>query len=201
MGGLTRVDVREFHFATACRPAIPAFAHSPKGAIMITTLLHSSPARGALRPAAIASAVAIALALSACGKQDDGKTAGQQLDTAIAKTEEAAAQAKAKAESEMASAGAAMKNATQSAESSGKDMAAKAGEKIDDLTITTTVTAGLAKDPDLSALKINVDTRNGAVTLNGSAPTEAARDKATTLAKAVKGVNSVDNKLLVKAAS
>jgi hyperosmotically inducible protein len=168
---------------------------------MITTTLYSLPGRSTLRPLAIASAVALALALSACGKQDDGKTAGQQLDSAIAKTEEAAAQAKAKAQSEMASAGAAMKNATQGAESSGKDMAAKAGEKIDDLTITTTVTAGIAKDPDLSALKINVDTRDGAVTLNGSAPTETAREKAATLAKAVKGVNSVDNKLAVKAAT
>jgi osmotically-inducible protein OsmY len=164
---------------------------------------HSNPLKAgrALRPLAILSAVSLALALSACNKQDDGKTAGQQLDSAIAKTEEAAAQAKAKAAAEMASAGTAMKNATQSAEASGKDMAAKAGEKIDDLTITTTVTAGFAKDPDLSALKINVDTRNGAVTLNGSAPTEAAREKAATLAKDVKGVSSVDNKLVVKAAS
>jgi hyperosmotically inducible protein len=161
----------------------------------------SNPLQAAsLRPLAILGAVSLALLLSACGKQDDGKTAGQQLDSAIAKTEDAAAKAKAKAESEMASAGTAMKNATQSAESSGKDMAAKAGEKIDDLTITTAVTTGLAKDPDLSALKINVDTRNGAVTLNGSAPTDAAREKASTLAKAVKGVNSVDNKLVVKAA-
>lgn len=167
---------------------------------MIPTPLRSLPACGALRPLAVASAVALALALSACGKQDDGKTAGQQLDSAIAKTEEAAARAKAKAESEMASAGAAMKSATQSAEASGKDIAAKAGEKIDDLTITTAVTTGLAKDPDLSVLKINVDTRNGVVTLNGSAPTETARDKAATLAKAVKGVSSVDNKLVVKAA-
>jgi hyperosmotically inducible protein len=163
---------------------------------MTSTPLHFSPA-GTL---AIAGAIALALGLSACGKQDDGKTAGQQLDSAIAKTEDAAARAKAKTESEMASAGAAMKNATQSAESSSKDMANKAGEKIDDLTITTTVTAGLAKDPDLSALKINVDTRNGAVILNGSAPTEAARDKAASLAKGVKGVNSVDNKLVVKPA-
>lgn len=167
---------------------------------MISTPLQFLPAGNALRLLAVAAAVALALGLSACGKQDDGKTAGQQLDSAIAKTEDAAARAKAKAEAEMASAGAAMKNATQSAEASGKDMAAKAGEKIDDLTITTAVTTGLAKDPDLSALKINVDTRNGAVTLNGSAPTEAARDKAATLTKAVKGVNSVDNKLVVKAA-
>jgi len=45
-----------------------------------------------------------------------------------------------------------------------------------------------------------VDTRDGAVTLKGSAPTSAARDKAADLAKAVKGVKSVDNKLEVKAA-
>ncbi len=167
---------------------------------MIPTPLRSLPARRALRSLAVAGAAALALVLSACGKQDDGKTAGQQLDSAIAKTEEAAAKAKAKTESEMASAGTAMKNATQSAESSGKDIANKAGEKIDDLTITTAVTTGLAKDPELSALKINVDTRNGAVTLNGTAPTEASREKAATLAKAVKGVNSVDNKLVVKAA-
>lgn len=168
---------------------------------MIPTLSNPLRAGHAFRPLAVLSALSLALVLTACNKQDDGKTAGQQLDSAIAKTEEAAAQAKAKAASEMASAGAAMKNATQGAEASGKDMAAKAGEKIDDLTITTTVTAGLAKDPDLSALKINVDTRNGAVTLNGSAPTESAREKATSLAKAVKGVNSVDNKLVIKAAS
>jgi hyperosmotically inducible protein len=167
---------------------------------MTLTPLHFSPAGNALRPLAIAGAVALALGLSACGKQDDGKTAGQQLDSAIAKTEEAAARAKVRAESEIASAGASIKSATQSADSSGKDMASKAGEKIDDLTITTTVTTGLAKDPDLSALKINVDTRDGAVTLKGSAPTAAARDKAATLAKEVKGVNSVDNKLVVKAA-
>ena len=167
---------------------------------MISILLNPSHAGHALRPLAILVAASLALALSACNKQDEGKTAGQQLDSAIAKTEDAAARAKAKAESEMASAGAAVKNATQSAESSGKDMAAKAGEKIDDLTITTTVTAGFAKDPDLSVLKINVDTRDGAVTLKGSAPTSAARDKAADLAKAVKGVKSVDNKLEVKAA-
>lgn len=167
---------------------------------MISKLSNPLHAGHSLRPLAVLGALSVAMALSACNKQDEGKTAGQQLDSAIAKTEDAAARAKAKAESEMASAGAAVKNATQGAESSGKDMAAKAGEKIDDLTITTTVTAGFAKDPDLSVLKINVDTRNGAVTLNGSAPTAAARDKAGSLAKDVKGVNSVDNKLVVKAA-
>ncbi|MGH8857924.1 MAG: BON domain-containing protein [Polaromonas sp.] len=150
-------------------------------------------------PLVVASSLALALALGACGKQYDDKTAGQQLDSAVAKTEQAAAQAKAKTESTLENAGAALKDAAQKAESSGKDMASKAGEKLEDMAITTAVSAGLAKDPDLSALKINVDTKNGAVTLNGSAPTEAAREKASSIAKAVKGVNAVDNKLVVKA--
>jgi len=159
-----------------------------------------SPARWHLdTPLLVASSLALVLALSACGKQDDGKTAGQQLDSSIAKTEQAAAEAKAKTESTLAKAGAALKDATQNAESSAKDVASKAAEKMDDMAITAAVSSGLAKDPDLSALKINVDTKNGAVTLNGSAPTEAAREKAGSIAKAVKGVNSVENKLLVKA--
>jgi len=153
-----------------------------------------------LRTALVAaSSLALALALNACGKQDDGKTAGQQLDSAIAKTEQAAAAAKAKTESTMANAGAALKDATQKAESSGAEAASKAGEKLDNMSITTAVSTALAKDPDLSALKINVETKDGAVTLNGTAPSQAAVEKASAIAKAVKGVKSVDNKLQVKA--
>lgn len=170
-----------------------------------------SPSR--LRPhgALVAlGSLALVLALGACGKQDDNKTAGQQLDSAIAKTEQAAAEAKAKTEqsaaeakakteSAMAKAGTAIKDAAQTAESSAKEAASKAGEKLDDVSITTSVSSEIAKDSDLSVFKINVDTKNGAVTLNGSAPTEAAREKAGNIAKAVKGVQSVDNKLVVKA--
>ncbi len=167
---------------------------------MHTLTSNHSPASQRLNtPLLVLSSLALLLALSACGKQDDGKTAGQQIDSAITKTEKAATEAKAKTESAMANAGSAVKDAAQSAEASGKDMASKAVEKIDDMAITTAVSAGLAKDPDLSAFKINVDTKNGAVTLNGSAPTEAAREKAGSIAKAVKGVGSVDNKLVLKA--
>lgn len=150
-------------------------------------------------PLVVLGSLALVLALSACGKKVDDKTAGQQLDSGIARTEKAAEEAKAKTESTLANAGAALKDATKNAESSAKEVASTAGEMIDDVAITAAVSAGFAKDPDLSALKINVDTKNGAVTLNGSAPTEAAREKASSIAKAVKGVNSVENKLLVKA--
>ncbi len=168
---------------------------------MHTLTSNHSPAGQRLNtPWVVLSSLALLLALSACDyKPGDGKTAGQQIDSAISKTEKAATEAKAKTESAMANAASAMKDAAQNAEASGKAMASKAGEAMDDMAITTAVSAGLAKDPDLSAFKINVDTKNGAVTLNGSAPTEAAREKAGNIAKAVKGVSSVDNKLVLKA--
>lgn len=70
---------------------------------------------------------------------------------------------------------------------------------MDDAAITAQVSAGLAKDPTLSALKIDVDTRDGVVTLNGPAPTQEAKDRATAIAQGVKGVSSVMNQLSVKA--
>lgn len=85
--------------------------------------------------------------------------------------------------------------------SDGKTVAANVSNKVSDAMITTSVKAELAKDPNLSALKINVDTADGKVTMSGTAPSGAARDQATTLAKNVKGVVSVDNKLLVEAKS
>lgn len=75
---------------------------------------------------------------------------------------------------------------------------AKMGEKIDDAVITTSVKTELAKDPNLSAMSINVDTDNGRVALKGTAPTTSAKEQATTLAQNVKGVVSVDNQLTIK---
>ena len=99
----------------------------------------------------------------------------------------------------MASAGDTVKQAAKEAEASGSQAAGKLGEKIDDIAITTLVSTGLAKDPELSAIKINVDTKGGVVTLNGPAPTAAAKEKATEIARQVKGVVSVNNHLVVKA--
>ncbi|KQW37809.1 BON domain-containing protein [Rhizobacter sp. Root404] len=74
---------------------------------------------------------------------------------------------------------------------------AKVSNKIDDAMITTSVKAELAKDANLSAMKINVDTSQGRVMLKGSAPSNEAREHATTLAQNVKGVVAVDNQLKV----
>ncbi|MEP7298801.1 MAG: BON domain-containing protein [Burkholderiales bacterium] len=78
-----------------------------------------------------------------------------------------------------------------------KDAAQKVGDKIDDAVITASVKTEIAKDSDLSALKINVDTSDGKVALRGTAPSNLAKEHATTIAAGVKGVSTVDNQLSV----
>ena len=163
--------------------------HSHSRAILL------APCR--LRVLALAGTLVV-VGLAACGKKEEGQTVGQKLDSAVASTEQAAAEAKAKAEASMNKAGDAVKDATQKVEASGSKTASSRVRTADDIAITASVAAGLAKDPDLSAIKIDVDTKNGEVTLYGPAPTTSARDRATTIAKSIKGVSSVDNKLVVK---
>lgn len=71
------------------------------------------------------------------------------------------------------------------------------GQAVDDVTIGTRLKAALAADPDLSALKINVDTTKGAVRLRGEVKTMALRRKAEDLARRIEGVKSVDNQLII----
>ena len=72
-----------------------------------------------------------------------------------------------------------------------------AGQAVDDATIGTKLKAAYAADPELSALKINVDTTQGAVKLRGEVKTIALRRKAEEIARKVEGVKSVDNQLLI----
>ncbi len=136
--------------------------------------------------------------LMACESSDSTKTVGQKLDTAVAKTEQAATEVKDATKASIESAGAALRDGAAQA----KEAAERAGSNMnidtDDAAITASVSAGLLKDPDLSALKIDVDTKQRVVSLYGPAPSEAARERATVIAKAVKGVSAVDNKLTVK---
>ena len=71
------------------------------------------------------------------------------------------------------------------------------GQAIDDVTIGTKLKAALAADPELSALKINVDTTQGAVRLRGEVKTIVLRRKAEDLARKIEGVKSVDNALII----
>ena len=72
-----------------------------------------------------------------------------------------------------------------------------AGEVVDDVAIGTQLKAKYAADPDISALKINIDTKQGVVSLRGEVKSLALRRKAEQLAREVRGVKSVDNQLII----
>ena len=84
-----------------------------------------------------------------------------------------------------------------------RQKAREAGAAIADATadarITGAIKAKLIGDPDLSALKISVDTTDGVVTLAGSVSSEEKIAKAMNLALSVDGVREVLSTLQVKA--
>ena len=139
-----------------------------------------------LRPIAAVTAVLALTALAACNRPADDRTAGQRVDSAITKSEQKAQQTKEDTKSAAA-------NINQTTERAANDVS----DKVKDAAITTAVNAKLAQDKSLSALRIDVDTVGGRVSLRGTAPDPAARERATTLASAVDGVVSVDNQLVV----
>jgi osmotically-inducible protein OsmY len=71
------------------------------------------------------------------------------------------------------------------------------GETVDDATITARVKSALLADPEISGLKINVDTSQGKVRLKGEVKSMALRKKTEALVKEVNGVKSVDNQLVI----
>lgn len=73
------------------------------------------------------------------------------------------------------------------------------GERIDDSSITAQVKYALLTHDATSALKTNVDTRDGAVRIRGTARSEAEKKLVTDLARAVRGVASVSNDMAVSA--
>ncbi|WP_218509671.1 BON domain-containing protein [Variovorax sp. dw_308] len=79
-----------------------------------------------------------------------------------------------------------------------KNVGTVASAKVDDAAITASVSAGLARDTELSARQINVETRAGAVKLVGPAPSAQAKARASDIARSVSGVASVDNQLEVR---
>ncbi|MGH8718210.1 MAG: BON domain-containing protein [Burkholderiales bacterium] len=74
------------------------------------------------------------------------------------------------------------------------------GEVIDDATITAKIKTALLAEDDVKALRINVDTLEGKVTLTGSAESREQIEQAGEIAAGVAGVKSVDNRLALKQA-
>jgi hyperosmotically inducible periplasmic protein len=71
---------------------------------------------------------------------------------------------------------------------------------VKDSVITTKIKADLAEEKMSSLVQINVDTDNrGMVTLSGSAASQSAINKAISIARAVKGVTSVESQIQIVA--
>ncbi len=75
------------------------------------------------------------------------------------------------------------------------------GEVVDDATIVARVKSSLLSSSEVEGLDVNVDARNGIVTLSGSADTMAEKTSAERIAKSADGVKSVDNRIEIKADS
>ena len=72
------------------------------------------------------------------------------------------------------------------------------GRYVDDATITATIKAKQAEDKVVRARAIGVETVDGVVQLSGFTHSEREKDRAEALAKAVEGVKSVKNDIIVK---
>jgi predicted secreted protein len=139
------------------------------------------------RTTTLAAAMTLLLGVGMAACSDANKTAGQKLDSAVATSEHKADDVKA----DIKAGAADVKDAAMKATDSVKQV-------VSDAAITTSINAELAKDSSLSALKINVDSKDGRVALKGTAPDTTSKERATTLAASVTGVMSVDNQLTVR---
>ena len=73
------------------------------------------------------------------------------------------------------------------------------GENIDDAGITSQVKAKLAGEKISTVTRIDVDTNQGVVALNGTVTSDEMRARAAEIARQVKGVRQVVNNLQVRA--
>jgi osmotically-inducible protein OsmY len=68
---------------------------------------------------------------------------------------------------------------------------------LSDAALTAEIKTRLMADDTTRGININVDSKDGTVTLRGTVPSEAARDKASEIAESVAGERTVTNALLV----
>jgi hyperosmotically inducible protein len=115
------------------------------------------------------------MGLAACNKPGPAESAGQNIDQSMDKIGQKADQVAERA----------------------KEDGSKAGQAVDDTSITAAVKAGILAEPALKVLQINVETKDGRVTLSGTADTAQSAQKATQIASNVSGVKGVDNQITV----
>jgi hypothetical protein len=133
-----------------------------------------------------AAVIGAAIAAAAISSYLDGRSLGTQVDASV---DAAKTGIDRGAES--------LRGAAADAALGSAQAASGVVTSLQDTGITAAVKTALAADPQLSAWKIDVDTRDGVVVLAGPAPDARSRDRAEVLASAPQGVLRVDNRLVV----
>jgi osmotically-inducible protein OsmY len=80
---------------------------------------------------------------------------------------------------------------------SSADVERSAGDALHDASITMRIKTTYLFDGHLNPFRINVDTRDGVVTLHGTVPSDVHRDLAGEIARNADGVKDVDNRLRI----
>ena len=169
--------------------------------------------KGAALAVAFTAIALEALVLAACDRptteqaRRDAADAGKKVTAALERTGEKIADATRKATAEVKDVAHDASAKTHDAAAETRDRTGAAvseakssdtGLKLSDTAITASIKTDYLKDPDLSVLKIDVDTKDGVVVLNGMADTADGKARAEKIASAIKGVKEVRNHLSVK---
>jgi hyperosmotically inducible protein len=136
-----------------------------------------------MRPTAPLLLLASALLVSACNRTSPEMQ--QEADRAAAATKEAGRKA-----------GDALQQAGQEISQEAKKVEKAAQPTAEDLALTAKIKAKLAADPNVSALKIDVDTQEHVVTLSGRVSTPQERGQAVAIARNTEGVKAVLDRLV-----
>jgi hyperosmotically inducible protein len=117
----------------------------------------------------LAALVATSLALTACQQRSPDSTAARRAD-----------------------------QAPQTVVSASPNVVDKAVAATDDAAITAKIKSAILAEPGLKSLQINVDTKDGTVTLSGTVDNTDLRERAKQLASSTSGVRGVVDQLNVK---
>ncbi|MBK8640215.1 MAG: BON domain-containing protein [Chromatiaceae bacterium] len=137
----------------------------------------------------VTASLALVLIAVGCDKNDSAEQAGKKIDQAAARSGEAIEKAGDKASTKL-----------DTAKEAIGDKAEAAGVYMSDAAITTQIKAGLLADSTLKSLQIHVTTTNGVVALSGVVDSQQSIDRSLEIARGIKGVASVENRLVVKPA-
>lgn len=72
------------------------------------------------------------------------------------------------------------------------------GAKVEDAELLAKIKTNLLRSPEVEGLDVNVDVKDGVVTLSGKAATTAERASAERIARTSDGVTKVENRIVLK---